>query len=392
MFDHILFAGGLFVALFIGLLYFRDLGDISQMILKVRRQDLMRVIRNEHRLLLVGLVSTLLMIFAYSILDGGVGWVFWIAFPIILFLYIFPVLWVHVALRNRKDSARYYSIREASEYIAPGAAVFVIENNGVARAHPTAHLLRPHLAGNAEGLGGENVIMTYCAMANLGIAYTPEIDGAALDLAVLGQHGNNLILRDNTTREPIQQIYGYRDCAGKNSPGMKPWPTFGMTFRSFARAYPEGEVFLNKPPSNPLLALFDMAIETVFAAGIAHQHDQAKPIMENMTRHDDRLPTKTYVWGIDIGDDAVCFTQDFIVEQGNLVNTEIGGQRVVLAWDPVYESLGAWHNESGAPIQEIDFFGHSDQGQLQRVATLKPGLFWHVWSEFYPDTDINRKT
>ena len=112
--------------------------------------------------------------------------------------------------------------------------------------------------------------------------------------------------------------------------------------------------------------------------------------MENMTRHDDRLPTKTYVWGVDIGDDAVCFTQDFLVEQGNLVNTVVGGRGIVFAWDPVYESLGAWYNDSGHPVTRIDFFGVSDQGKLVRVERLKAGLFWHVWSEFYPHTDINR--
>jgi hypothetical protein len=163
-----------------------------------------------------------------------------------------------------------------------------------------------------------------------------------------------------------------------------------MTFRTFQEAYPEGTVFLNKPSSNLLLRLFDLVTETVFSASISRQHNETKPLMDNMTNHDDRIPTKTYVWGIDIGEDAVCFTQDFLVEHNNLVNTEIGGRSIVLAWDPIYESLGAWYNESGLPIERIDFFGNSEQGNLVRVETLKSGMFWHVWSEFYPNTDINR--
>jgi len=149
-------------------------------------------------------------------------------------------------------------------------------------------------------------------------------------------------------------------------------------------------VFLNQPSANPLLRLFDLLTETLFAAGIARQHNEALPIMDNMSHHDDRLPAKTYIWGIDIGDDAVCFTQDFLVEHGSLINTEIGGRKIVLAWDPVYESLGAWYNDSGAAIKQIDFFGATDQGSLARVERLKAGMFWHVWSEFYPGTDINR--
>jgi hypothetical protein len=111
----------------------------------------------------------------------------------------FPYVWVHVGLRNQKSSARFFSIGEASEYVAPSNQVLVLENNGVARAHPQAQLLRPHLAGDEEGLNGENVIMTYCAMANPGIGYTPEVEGARVELEVLAQHGNNLLLRDNMT-------------------------------------------------------------------------------------------------------------------------------------------------------------------------------------------------
>ena len=32
----------------------------------------------------------------------------------------------------------------------------------------------------------------------------------------------------------------------------------------------------------------------------------------------DRLPTNAYIWGITIGDDAECFTRDFLVEPGEL--------------------------------------------------------------------------
>lgn len=390
MFENIIFAVSLIVALAIGYLYFRDLGDVSQMLISVKRENMIRFIRNEYRLLAIGLGATVLMIFSYFFLDGGVGWLFWGILAILVVLYAFPWIWVHVGLRNQRQSAKYYSIEEARDALSPGSSMLVIENNGIARAHPDSHLLRPHLAGNDEGLDGENVIMTYCAMANLGLGYIPEIKEKQLDLEVLAQHGNNLILRDNTTGEPIQQIYGFRERDGNSGPAMKPWPTFRMTFRTFQKAYPQGKVFLNKPSSNLLLRLFDLATETIFAASIARQHNEAKPLMDNMTHHDERLPTKTYIWGITIGDDAVCFTQDFLVEQGNLINTKIGGRNIVVAWNPVYESVGAWYNDSGKPIRQVDFFGESDQGSLTRVETLKPGMFWHVWVEFFQQTDINR--
>ncbi len=390
MIGNILFYLSLAVALYVGVAYFRDLGDISQLFIRVKRENTIRFIRNEYRFLAVGLGSTVLIIIAHFSLNAGPTWLFWAVLFLLLVLYVFPWVWVHVGLRNQRDTANYYGIEEARAVLAPAARVVVFENNGVARAHPDSHLMRPHLAGNADGLDGENVIMTYCAMANLGLGYIPDIQGDHCALDVLAQHGNNLIMRDNNTNEPIQQIYGRRERDAPGGPAMQAWPTFRMTFRTFQEAYPEGTVFLNKPSSNLLLRLFDLVTETVFSASISRQHNETKPLMDNMTNHDDRIPTKTYVWGIDIGEDAVCFTQDFLVEHNNLVNTEIGGRSIVLAWDPIYESLGAWYNESGLPIERIDFFGNSEQGNLVRVETLKSGMFWHVWSEFYPNTDINR--
>jgi hypothetical protein len=403
MLGNILFWSGLAVSLVIGLLYFRDLGDVSQMLIKVKRENMLRFIRNENRLLAIGISGLVIMAIAHFGFGAGTSGFCWAVILLSIVLYGFPYIWVHVGLRNQKDSARYYSIEEAKEYVSPSNLVIVLENNRVARAHPQAQLLRPHLAGNDEGLDGENVVMTYCAMANLGVGYTPEVEGEKLDLQVLAQHGNNLILRDNKTGEPVQQIYGFREadaapkeetegaaCPLRPTLAMKPWPTFQMTFRGFQKAYPHGTVFINKPPSNPVLYLFDMVLEMLFASSIDRQHRESKPVMDNMTHHDDRLPNKTYVWGVSFGDDAVCWTDDFLVDQGNVVNAEVGGQPLVMAWDPHYESLGAWYNETGSPVTEVDFFGNTPAGQLKRVEVLRPGLFWHVWAEFFPHTDINR--
>lgn len=366
MIGTLLFWAGLVISVGIGALYFRDLGDVSQMLIRVKRDNVLRFIRNERRLIGIGLSAWAVMTVAHFAVDGGPRTIWWVAALLCVFLYGFPYVWVHVGLRNRKNSAEFYSIEEARAYVSPSNPVIVVENGGVARAHPQAQLLRPHLAGNDKGLDGENVVMTYCAMANLGIGYTPEVEGESLDLEVLAQHGNNLILRDNRTGEPIQQIYGFREadaapgaeepaCPLRPSLAMRPWPTFRMTFRGFEKAYPTGTVFLNKPSSNPLLFLIDLALEFLFSASIDRQHREAKPVMDNMTHHDDRLPNKTYVWGVDIGRDAVCWTDDFIVAQGNLVNAEVGGRAVVVAWDPHYESLGVWYNDTGVPIAEIDF-------------------------------------
>ncbi len=401
MIGLLLFALGLIGSLGIGFIYFRDLGDVSQMLLKVKRENMVRFIRHEYRLIAIGLGAFAVATLVHFILGAGPFWLWLVSAVLVLFFYGFPYVWVHLGLRNQLNTAQYFHIDEARKYVGPTAPVMVIDNNGHARAHPDAQIMRPHLAGNEKGLGGEDVVMTYCAMANLGQGYTPRIEGKRLNLEVLAQHGNNLILRDNESGEPIQQIYGFREadqnpntdglaCPLRPEARMKPWPTYRMTFRGFQKAYPDGEVFLNEPSPNPLLRLLDMMTEITFGWGIGRQHQEDAPVMDNMDRSDDRLPNKTYVWGITIGQDATCWTDDFVVDNDWIVNATVGGRDVVVSLDPKYESLGVWYNDSGQPVTKCDFWGMSDQGQLQRVETLRAGIFWHVWSEFFPSTDINR--
>ncbi|MGV6803079.1 MAG: DUF3179 domain-containing (seleno)protein [Ruegeria sp.] len=403
MLGNIVFFLCLAVSLGIGFVYFRDLGDVSQMLLKVKRKNMVRFIRYEYRLLGVGLGAFAVATLAHFALGGGPFWLWILSGVLVLLFYGFPYVWVHLGLRNQLNDAQFFPIDEAKKYVGPTAPVIVIDNNGHARAHPDAQIMRPHLAGDIDGLGGEDVVMTYCAMANLGQGYSPRIEGKRLDLEVLAQHGNNLILRDNETGEPIQHIYGFREADGDpNTDGptcplrseaqMRPWPTYRMTFRGFQKAFPDGEVFLNKPSTNPVLRLLDMVTEITFGWGIGRQHQEDAPVMDNMDRSDNRLPNKTYVWGITIGSDAACWTDDFVVENDWIINANVGGRDVVVSLDPKYESLGVWYNDSGKPVTRCDFWGQSDQGQLKRVETLRAGVFWHVWSEFFPNTDINRAT
>lgn len=164
MLGNLVFWSGFTVSLVIGVFYFRDLGDVSQMLIRVKRKNMLRFIRYEYRLLALGISGLALMAVAHFGFGAGSSGFCWTAILLSAVLYGFPYIWVHVGLRNQKDSARYYSIEEAKEYVSPSNQVIVLENNGIVRAHPQAQLLRPHLAGDDEGLDGENVVMTYCAL------------------------------------------------------------------------------------------------------------------------------------------------------------------------------------------------------------------------------------
>ena len=383
----------LLIATYAALVYFRDLGDVTQAILDVSRANMLKAIRNENKLVLTGLLGTLLAVYLHYGHGAGIGWVTVTLGSVNVFMVGFPWIWLHMGLRNQQNSATYYSIEEAKKYLRPDESVIVIENKGEARAHSDYHIKRPHLAGTPEGLGGENVILTYCCMTHLGHGFKPEIKGEKLNLEVIAQHGNNLIMKDRNTGEPIQQMYGTRECDGRYGEGMQEWPTFRMPFKAFAEAYPQGKVFLNKIVpfrKNPILFLFDHFVEIVFLWATV-SHDRTEFLLcDTMDHKDERLHSKEYVWGFNVGKDSVAYTQEFIRDHGNLINVHVGDRDIVLAYDPKFESVGVYYNDSGVPVTEIDFWGASDQGTLARVETVKAATYWCVWFNYFPETDLNR--
>ncbi|MEZ9783351.1 DUF3179 domain-containing (seleno)protein [Vibrio breoganii] len=393
MLTEILFWVALIPATITAFIYFRDLGDITQSFLPVKRKDMMFAIRHEKKMILIGIIGTLAALYLHLTQGVGSKWVIYILTPINLFCSCFPYIWLYGGLRNQQSRAKYYSIEEARNYVRPDESVIVLENNGHARAHSDYHIKRPHLAGNDEGLGGENVIITYCCMTHLGHGFKPEIDGEVLDLEIVAQHGNNLIMRDKNTGEPVQQMYGTRERDGRWSENkMEEWPTFRMPFKEFAKAYPEGEVFLNKITpftKNPVMFLWDWIVEIVFLwATVAHHRTQSL-LCKTMDVIDDRLYRKELVWGFTINKESMAYTEDYIIENGNVVNATVGGKDIVAAYDPEYKSVNIWYNTSGKPVTEVDFFGKSDQGELKRVETVKAGMYWFVWINYYPESQLN---
>ena len=380
--------GALAFASILSFIYFRDLGDVVQAVLSVERAKMLFAIRHETAIIgAAGMLLGIALLLSFAF-DAGNQFSFWLIAVNVFFL-AFPWLWIHVGLRHQQFSARYVTASEAAARIRPDESVIVIEHNGHARAHADNQIWRPHLAGTPEGLGGENVIMTYCAMSHLGIGMRAEIDNEQLELEVIAQHGNNLLMRDKATGEPVQQMYGYRECGGN---AMQRWPTWRMSFRGFQKAWPEGQVFVNVVPrfrDNPLLFIVDNLVEFIFRVALtAHHHSEAL-MFETMTHGDDRLPKKALVWGIVEDGQAAAFTDD-VIRSAGMITTRVGTRDIVLSYDAATESVNAFYNDSGDAVLSVDCYGNSNTGLLPRVSNLFPGLYWFVWVNFYPQTSLNQ--
>ncbi len=383
----------LVAAAYLSFRLFRDLADLSQWLVQTPRGKTMWTFYHRHRLAAATAGLWLLALLTWWFGDAGVGAVFWPVTGLAALAFYSGYVNPHIMMRAQQHDARYYAIEDAKTHLEPDTSLIVIEANGAARGHPDDHILRPHVAGTEDGLGGENVVMTYCGLTHLGIAYKPEIDGEPLELGVMTQLENNLVLWDKRSGEPIQQFWGTKECAGPGGSRMPEWPSFRMPFWAFEKAFPDGKVFLNPIPGlfeNPFLAVYDRLMHMIFVHGIKDQATKDEPTFPTIKRFDDRLPNKAKVYGANVGEDYVAYTEDFIREHGDLLNVEIGGRDIVVAYHEDLDSVGMYCNDTGAEVTRVAFGGDSDRGPLPRLESMKAQAYWVVWQNFYPRTEVNR--
>jgi hypothetical protein len=143
---------------------------------------------------------------------------------------------------------------------------------------------------------------------------------------------------------------------------------------------------------NPLTAAFDRLTRHVMMYnGVSLQWVGDQPAFPTIDEFDERLPRKALIYGLNVADDYVAYTKEFIADRGNVINTRIGGRDVVVSYDEEFDSVGAFYNDTGAPVAEIDVRGTTPDGaRLHRVETLKNAAFWFIWANFHGDTDVNR--
>jgi len=398
------------VSLGLNFIIFKDLADISQWLVQSSRDFTMSVWYKRHFLAVLAIGS---LVGAWVLWIGSRDltrkWILVTVTVVALFLGYSGYVNPHLMFRSQQHTAQFVPVSEARPYFertfdwarfgwqqhesVDDISVIVLETDDGAIAYSDYFILQPHVATGGS-IDDEEVIMTYCGLTNMGIAYSPVIDGQPVELSVMTQLENNLVLWDHNSGEPIQQIWGTMEGAPEKGK-MKEWPTIRMPLASFEKLYPDGKVFVNEIAGfgqNPLAAAWDRLTRHVMMYnGVSLQWVGDDPAFPTIHEFDERLPRKTLVYGLNIGDDYVAYTKEFVIGSGNIVNTTIGRRPIVIAYDEQYDSLAAFYNDTGKPVPAVNVAGEFADGHtLDRVETLKSGIFWFIWANFFKDTDVNR--
>lgn len=286
--------------------------------------------------------------------------------------YFVPYFW----LRSEQLNATFISISEADELLEEDEDVLVLEINGDARAYPREWMQLPHFAGHE--VGGQQVVMSYCALSDLPQAFSTDFNGQPADYRVIAQVNNNLIFTDTESGELFQQITGRGEYSGMSPDGF---PVQRMPWGSFKQLYPEGLVFFTQPN------WLDRITQVIFDAGLV-AHYEGKPLFPTLTMDDDRLPGGEPVWGMEVNGEAMAVARSAF-DEGNSHTVSLGGEDILVIWYPEYQTMGAFYEPTGEDLDPavVDPYGNTPDGKLQRVH-LYPGVRWMVWSHWFPDTPV----
>ena len=245
-----------------GFFLFKDLADITQWLVQSSREFTMFIWYNRWLIAILTLValfgSVLVWFNNRNVMSRGVliGLVVFC-----LFNWYSGMLNTLLMFRPQQfeGQAMFVSVGEAPKFLqqmkhaayekpefdsVDKIEMLVLESDGGARAYADYYLLQPHIVDGGE-INGNPVVMTYCGLTNMGIAYSPELKGKPLELKVMTQLRNNLVMWDMNSGEPIQQFWGAAEADGERGVRMREWPTLRMPFSAFRELYPEGQVFIN---------------------------------------------------------------------------------------------------------------------------------------------------
>jgi|GEM_PF-1357497 len=294
----------------------------------------------------------------------------------------------------------FISLGKAIESFGPDEEVVgVIDQNGKPHAFVARLARRPHVVYQHEG--DAPFIMTHCILAHSSMSYALEDDFSAPDISISAVLANNMVFYDKSSRCSVIQI---QDKARDEDMVLKTVSTIVVRLSTWQSLYPQSRVWVRAPQWRDFFYLKLLARADVI--------DPASPAMVYALQNplDDRLPMKSFILGLRNGATSRAYPVSMF-SQTSLVSDHLGDKGVVLiaAFDNDYIQVFDRELEPGATLDfkpsstpggMIDHQSGSEwspqgecvsgqyTGRRLRPFSHYNKIFWYVWADFFPGTEI----
>ena len=246
---------------------------------------------------------------------------------------------------------------------------------------------------------GENAItVTYCPLTGTGIGWLNPLTDKNQQFGVSGLlFQANMIAYDRATDSHWSQMRLQCVNGSEIGTGLRQQALVTLSWQYLRSTFPQAQILSDQTG-------FDLPYSSYPYGDYRENHDF---YISPVTFDDDRRQAKEEMMGIIILDDATVFPRaSFPDDEVTLVNLVLGGQPLVLYFDPSEDIMVAFKSNfegrvhqfsldgtDGYPLVDengagYDIFGNQDNGTAELQSPKMFSGFWFAWTKFYPRVEI----
>lgn len=276
------------------------------------------------------------------------------------------------------DNPRFIPVEEADDWLQPVEPIISFEIEGDARAYPIQIVIWHEIVNDV--VGGMPVLVTFCPLCNTAIAFDRTVDGRVLEFGTTGRlRYSNLIMYDRETETWWQQATGEAIAGELTGTQLEFLPAAIVSWADFRDSHPDGRVlsketgFTRAYGQNPYPGYDDI---------------NRSPFLYDGPLPPDQLPPMARVLSVETEDEIVAFPYS-ILESERVVNETVGGQEIVVIWQPgTASALDSRALTEGRDIGAANAFSRqlgartlTFQAGPSGTTDLETGSHWNVLGE-----------
>ena len=254
------------------------------------------------------------------------------------------------------DKPLFYEGDERGKNIKPGDQILGVSYNGIAKAYPI-NILDYHEIVN-DTFGDTPLTVTFCPLCGTGMVFYAEVDDKLLNFGVSGLiYNSDMLLYDRNTQSLWSQIMK------KAVTG----PLAGSELTQVPAQYTSWKTWLQQHPETLLLS-DDTGHARNYKESPYYDYKRLPFVSFSTLHQDTRMPAKTWVVGITLGDDAIALPFTALDKLDKPLAISLDDSPLELQWD-----------KEGAVARVFDSSG---------TEIPSTAAYWFAWIAFHPDSQL----
>ena len=302
------------------------------------------------------------------------------------------------------DAPKFVNAANASSWLTDYDSIIGTSMNGDVRAYPLRILVWHEIVNDV--VGGVPIAITYCPLCYSTQAFIRQINGTTVQFGTSGKlYNNNLVMYDRLTKSLWSQIWGQAIAGSLTGNKLLRVPIDVTTWGAWKNFHP-----------NTLVLSRQTGFSRDYSDDPYGAYYFTNDIYFPLSHSDARLPAKTVVLGLSIGETSKAYIVNSPFGQGSkayslanltytLATDSIGGKPVLIReigqivrfFDPVVDGTLLTFTNANRTVVDSEthstwnFDGVAISGPLKGQSLTRyvsETAFWFAWADFHPGTSI----